>query len=113
MNSGRVTRACLERYRMESRMDLLKELKRQLTMAKAERAMLIRQDQPLTEIEARIGKIKDEIAATGATVAQTNAAGRFAPEGEPETFGKLDVRDDDLLETIASKSWSMQYPWRW
>lgn len=112
MHSGQANRARLGPHRMESHMDSLKELKRQLTIVKAERAMLIRRGQSIAEIDATIVTIKAEIAVTGATVAETNAAGRFEPEGEQQTFGKLDVRDDDLMDTIASKNWSMQYPWR-
>lgn len=112
LHSGRVTRTCLA-HRMENHMTSLQELKRQLTMAKAERSMLIRRSQPTDGINARIAQIKAEIDAKGATVAEVNAAGRFTPEDQPVSEKQLFATDRAVMSDVHERgNWGMVYPWR-
>ena len=91
-------------------MDPLKKMKRQLTMADAERAMLIRRDQSTAEIDATIVQIKAEINSAGATVAQVNAAGRFMSDEQSVTVGQLAQRDVDVLR-YADEMARRSGPW--
>lgn len=93
-------------------MKTLKELKQELATAQAERTMCIRYEETTDEVDVRIARLKKQIANFGATVAEVNAAGRFAKDDEV-TQGQLDVRDTDLMSNIGDMSkWTMQHPWR-
>lgn len=92
-------------------MTTLKDMKRELTMAKAERSMHIRRGESTAEIDAKIASIKAQIAATGATVAEVNVAGRFATDNGI-TDGELVTADIDLMGSITSKSWATAHPWQ-
>ena len=100
LNSGRAKRACLE-PKMENQMTNIKDMKRELTTLKAERAMLIRRGDATAGIDAKIASIKEEIASTGATVAEVYTAGQFATD-QPVSHKELLSRDMHVMGEISS-----------